>query len=505
MINKVLLIGLDSATWRVVDPLLETGDLPNLERLIARGTSGVMHSDEYSASPVVWTSVATGKQPASHGVEDFFTPQRNLRAKRVWEILSEQDETVGVYQFLVTWPPKPLNGFVVPGWLALDETTQPPELQFIKSFKSAEKRGKNSLGDYLAYGTQALRNGLGRQTMSRAFSYLLRQRQDWTSLDRRFHGQRVDISLSTDYFCHLLNRYRPAFATAIYYQADSVGHFYWKYMEPELFPRVTAEEASRYGQVIPQIYNDLDTAVGRIIEAAGKEYTILVMSDHGMGPVTHPSGYLYRPNIASLLEDLGYATDQEHALIGIDFYLFLGDQDPRASQVDELRNFLNGIVVAETGEQLFEARLESEQYVLIRVETARPELREAMVRLPNGDSCRYADLVSTNERTSGTHEVEGIFIAAGPAIKAGHKVEGVTLTDITPTILALMGRPVARDMDGEVLVDALDERFLEAHPITYIDSYEALPDGDESVEDVDLSAEEREYLEERLRSLGYME
>jgi hypothetical protein len=128
-----------------------------------------------------------------------------------------------------------------------------------------------------------------------------------------------------------------------------------------------------------------------------------------------------------------------------------------------------------------------------------------MVRLPNGDSCRYADLVSTNERTSGTHEVEGIFIAAGPAIKAGHKVEGVTLTDITPTILALMGRPVARDMDGEVLVDALDERFLEAHPITYIDSYEALPDGDESVEDVDLSAEEREYLEERLRSLGYME
>lgn len=464
-----------------------------------------MHSDQYSASPVVWSSIATGKRPAKHGVEDFFTQQQKLRAKRIWEILSEQGETVGVYQFLVTWPPKPLNGFVVPGWLALDQRTHPSELEFIKKFKVAESKGKNSLKDYLAYGTQAIRYGLGRETMARAGAYLLGQRGDWTSLDRRFHGQRVDIALSTDHFCNLLKRYQPTFATTIYYQADSVGHLYWKYLQPELYPRTPTEEINRYGQVIPQIYEDLDAAVGRITETAGDDYTILVMSDHGMGPITHPSGYLFRPKIASLLEDLGYATDQEHALIGIDFYLFLGDQDMNSAEADELLNFINGIVIAETGEQLFEAERESEQYVLIRVKTARPDLEGAPVHLPNGASSRYEELVSTDERTSGTHEVEGIFVAAGPGIKANHKVTGVTLTDVTPTILALMGRPVARDMDGRVLVEALDEHFLEVSPITFIDSYETGPGDNGSVESTELSAEEREFLEERLRSLGYME
>lgn len=500
--NKVLLIGLDSATWRVIDPLMAAGRLPNLAGLMASGSSGTMISDTYSASPVVWTSIATGKTPSKHGVEDFFTPQRQLRAKRVWEILAEQGETVGIYQYLVTWPPKPLNGFVVPGWLALDDETHPPELSFIKSFKSSEKGGANSLTDYLAQGGRALRYGVRPRTAGLAARYL--RSRNSPAKERRFRAQRVDISLSTDYFCNLLDRYRPSFAATIYYQSDSAGHFYWKYMEPDRFPRVSAEDAARYGQVIPQIYADLDLALGRLLNTAGDEYTVLVMSDHGMGPIDHPSGYLYRPRLASLLEELGYSTDQEHALIGIDFYLFLGDQDPQATAVGDLLALINGIVVEESGEQVFEARLVDEQYVLIQVKTARPELKKSAVSVPGGGTYIYGDLVSTNEKTSGTHEVEGIFVAAGPGIKRGRKLGDVRLVDVAPTVLALTGRPVAQDMDGEVLLDALDDRFLADNPIRFVDSYET-PGNGHDVEAIELSLDEREYLEERLRSLGYME
>jgi arylsulfatase A-like enzyme len=500
--KKVLLIGLDSATWRVIDPLLAAGQLPNLAQLMEDGAYGTMISDTYSASPVVWTTIATGKTPAKHGVEDFFSSQSQLRARRIWEILAEQGETVGIYQYLVTWPPKSLDGFVVPGWLALDEKTHPPELSFIKSFKSSEKDGTSSLADYLSNGRCAVRYGLRPRTAGLAAAYLLGRNSP--AKERKFRAQRTDIALSTDYFCNLLDRYRPSFAATIYYQSDSAGHYYWHYFEPERYRDVPVEDVERYGQVLPQIYIDLDAAVGRLVKAAGDDYTVLVMSDHGMGPISHPSGYLYRPKLAALLEDMGYATDREHALIGIDFYLFLGDQDPQAAAVADLLVLVNGIVVEETSEQVFQACLIDEQYLLVQVKTARPELRDCTVCTPGGRIYAYTDLVSTNEKTTGTHEIEGIFIAAGPGIKQSQKLGQVRLVDVAPTILALTGRPVAEDMDGQVLVDALDDRFLAESPIRFIESYEDSGNG-QADETVDLSVEEREYLEGHLRALGYME
>ena len=87
---KLLLLGIDGATWRVLDPLLQAGNLPNLKRLIARGASGVLRSFEYSASPVAWTTIATGKMPAKHNIKDFRVSRRDLRARQVWDILAEQ-------------------------------------------------------------------------------------------------------------------------------------------------------------------------------------------------------------------------------------------------------------------------------------------------------------------------------------------------------------------------------------------------------------------------------
>lgn len=501
---KLLLLGIDSATWRVLDPLLQAGKLPNIERLISRGTSGILRSLEYSASPVAWTTVATGKWPPKHGIQDFCTPQRHLKTNRIWEILAGQGETVGVYHFLVTWPPRALRGFIIPGWLAVDDTTHPPELRFMKAFKSAERAGTNRREDYLSYALQALRYGVRPSTLIRAVGYLLQRRGAWYDLDHRYRAQQVDIALNTDFFCHLLQHYQPTFGTIVFYPPDVVGHFYWKYMEPELFPRVDANAAARYGNVIQDIYHTVDVAVGKILRTVGDECTVFVASDHGMGPATHTSTYLYRPKLADFLEKSGFVTDRSHATIGLDFCLNLLDQPPDTGPLEWLLALLNGMTIVETGEQVFDAQSMPEQYVVIRVEAARPDLKDATIRLPTGETYPYVELVNTTEDTSGTHEPEGIIIAAGPGIKASHAIHHASLVDLVPTMLALLGVPVARDMDGEVLVDAIEESFLRAHPVTYVDSYEADADLGATGEPVGLTAEEREIIEERLRSLGYL-
>lgn len=501
--RKILQIGIDGATWRVINPLIEQGRLPNLARLAAGGASGVLHSSEYSASPVVWTTMATGKEPAKHGIEDFFTPQRKLKARRIWEIFAERGETVGVYQHLVTWPPKPLTGFVVPAWLAMDDETHPRELQFVKALRRAEKRGANNWRKDVQHARQALSHGVHLRTLLRALVYRLARRPGWSELDTRYRGHLVDIDLHTDLFCYLLRKYRPAYATTVYYHADAAGHFYWKYMEPDLFAHVPPGEVERYGGVIPQVYQAIDAAVGRILRAAGDEYTVLVVSDHGMQPAVHSSGYLYRPKLTRVLEEKGYATDQGHALIGLDFYLNLLDQPAYYRSGEALLRMLNGAIIADTGEPVFEARRLLEHYITVRVKAARPELKTVTVQLPTGECYRYAELVSTSEKTSGTHHPEGILIMAGPGIRAGATLEDARLTDIVPTVLALRGMLVARDMDGRVLTGAFDEA-IRGRLVEYVETYES-ETAAVVVDDSGLSDEERSLLEERLRALGYIE
>jgi hypothetical protein len=77
---------------------------------------------------------------------------------------------------------------------------------------------------------------------------------------------------------------------------------------------------------------------------------------------------------------------------------------------------------------------------------------------------------------SGTHAgaPDGVFMAAGDGIREGARARGASVLDVTPTVLYLMGLPVARDMEGRVLTEILDDEFARAHPVTFIPSYESL-------------------------------
>jgi predicted AlkP superfamily phosphohydrolase/phosphomutase len=509
---KMLLLGLDGATWQVLDPLLQAGKLPHIERLIARGTSGVLRSFEYSASPVAWTTIATGKMPARHNIKDFRVSRRDLRAKQIWEILAEQGHKVGIFQYLVTWPPRAVDGFIVPGWLAPDSAAHPSELQFVNEFVNKGRfvrRGEtNSLRDYAQFGACAVRYGLRVPTLLSIVRYMLgRIIVRYEPLDARYRIRRIWMALSTDLFCYLLRRHQPHFAAIVFYQTDSIGHYFWKFSEPDLFRNVDPVDATRYGDVIDRIYCQADATIGRILNLVGDDCMVFVLSDHGMGPAIHESGLLYRPRVEGLLESLGVEWHGgRHAVIGLNFHIRVdrNQSGTWTSGYGRFRAFIEGIRVCETGEQVFETQLLSEGPASVRVKTARPELREAAVQLPNGEIRPYETLVNVEEELSGAHQPEGVVIMAGPGIKQGYKLREAHLADVTPTMLALLGVSVGRDMDGNVLLEAIEEPFLRAHPVAYIDSYEDDADHGGAKEQVSLKDEEREIVEERLRSLGYL-
>jgi predicted AlkP superfamily phosphohydrolase/phosphomutase len=101
---------------------------------------------------------------------------------------------------------------------------------------------------------------------------------------------------------------------------------------------------------------------------------------------------------------------------------------------------------------------------------------------------------------SGTHHPHGILVMAGPAVRSRGIVEGASLVDMAPTLLHLLGLPVPDDMDGMVLLDALDPAFVATHPVRYVSAGAHLT----SDADDDYTDEETETVEGRLEALGYL-
>lgn len=126
---RVTLIGVDGASWNLIDPMLASRELPNLAALIARGATANLETVEPLTSPVVWTSIATGRSPAAHGVTDFLATRLSIRSPSSFERLAHSGLRVGLYDYLVTWPPAALNnGFAIPGWLRRDPSVTPTDV-----------------------------------------------------------------------------------------------------------------------------------------------------------------------------------------------------------------------------------------------------------------------------------------------------------------------------------------------------------------------------------------
>jgi predicted AlkP superfamily phosphohydrolase/phosphomutase len=270
--NRVIVIGLDGATYDLLGPWLEQKKLPNIETFIREGSYGELASTIPPLSPVAWTTSVTGVNPGKHGIFDFLCRQPDSyemrvmnasmrRTKPVWTLLSEAGKKVGVMNVPMTYPPDEVNGVMVSGMGTPGlncNFTYPSTLrdEIIKRF-----------GDYYIGLKDVPEDGQEGSYEQKTIQRLC------DLVDHRF-----------EVATYLMERERWDFFMVVLMATDTVQHLFWKFIDPA-HPLYDKKEARRYGDAIFQIYKKADEKIGRLLKMFGDDTTFIVMSDHGAGPL----------------------------------------------------------------------------------------------------------------------------------------------------------------------------------------------------------------------------
>jgi predicted AlkP superfamily phosphohydrolase/phosphomutase len=535
---RVLVVGLDGASWRILDPLLDDGRLPHLQSLLERGGRSVLDSTMPPLTPPAWASFMTGMNPGKHGVLTFraldysryssfverFATSDSFAHLSIFRALSDAGLRVASVGVPMTYPPFAVNGVMISGTpkVAIDQgTTYPGSLpDELGIFREQPPRlGRKQ--EFRGYMARYL------ESFSRAARVLL-ERETW------------------DLFC------------VVYSNTDWVVHQFWEYYD-ETFPTYSPEGAERYGDVIPEEYERADRALGELLEKVGRDTLVVVMSDHGAGPTGHRSvalnlwlaekGLLTSGNghaklasgRAKLLERtrlltptpvLDYARrylpdrikaaisagrlniadiefDQTRAyrvplmpmydavVLNVRGRQPTGVVDPGETAVlrqqlkrelQQLRDPEDGrslIARAWTREELFSGPYldDMPDVVLEYAEgyTGGPELDPPLVRPIDHFFLR---------RDSGFHRQDGILVAAGPTVDRGGFPSAADITDVAPTLLAALAQPLPADMDGHPIGAVAGEGWTVSEP-----AEDRLERRQESIE--------QDEIRKSLESLGY--
>ncbi|MDY7075597.1 MAG: alkaline phosphatase family protein [Chloroflexota bacterium] len=265
--SPVVIVGWDSASLDVIGPWLEAGELPNLQKLIAEGVSGKLRSTIHPMSGPAWASFMTGKNPGKHGIFDWtrhvdgnydasLVNSDSLCSKTLWEIANEVGLTTGVINVPVTYPPCVVDGYLVSGLLTpsiKSDFTFPPHL--------ADELHQATDG-YVIHGQEWYTEGKEAICIEDTI----------ITLEKR--GQAV---------VHLL-RTRPCDLNVFVFTAtDSIQHRFWKYMDPD-FPGYKPEYA-QHADAVLRVFRKADAILGEILAQMPQDATVIVVSDHGAGPL----------------------------------------------------------------------------------------------------------------------------------------------------------------------------------------------------------------------------
>lgn len=528
-----LVIGLDAATWRVIDPMLEDGELPNIATLVKDGVRGPLSSTVPPMTPLAWTSMATGVNPGRHGIFDFLDqdPETHeiapvdfskMDTPAIWDVFASEDRTAGFVNFPLAHPPRQIDPFFVGGIPAHAKQTV--------AYPEDVQRYLDEIG------------------------YDVHPHVDpEVHLEGFYRAVRKLTETQLEATLELADRYDPELLWTVFMGLDWVQHHLW-------------EETVDGEPAVPAFYRFIDDAVGELVELVDGDGTVCLVSDHGARPV---EGVVH---INSLLEKLGYLQQREEdSSIGervrdsvMNTAWSIGEQLPPglkrlakryapSEMQDEIRaaagvgqrgmadridwpnteafsygymgriflnseaRFENGVVPSEQVSDL-RASLAAALSDVVHPETGGPMFESVKTReeLYEGSyMAQAADLVAiptdweysmfgdfSDEwvhppgSRSADHDEAGVFVLSGPSVKPGEAT--VDVTDIAPTMLHLCGLPVVEGMDGDTRTDLLTDEARSARSVSTV------ADVPVSVASESYSPEEQHEVEERLEDLGYM-
>lgn len=558
---KVFVLGLDGATWDILQPLIEAGTLPNLARLRREGASGTLRSVFPPLSPVAWTGVMTGKNSGRHGVFEFLefghdpmrgrvNSSRSIASELVWEIAARHGKAAVAGAVPMSYPPRKVAGvsflgdFLAPAD-APDFASDPQLLADLEAALGTPYRPWNTAvhdGGREAEALKSLTEFLHHHLA--AVRWLARHR-DW------------------DLFVYDLMA------------VDRIQHELWHAWDPS--HRVAkGRDLSAVRAGFVDFWRRLDDGIGQIASELPQDTALVLISDHGFGPIEWYVNFnvwlLERGYIA--LDDSFYVKQKhwfwKRGATPEWFYGLMarfGSAESRVSRfrgkqmtwVDRLADaaflsrrhvdwsrtrayaqgnfgqiFLNrkgrqpnGCVEPGEVRDLLD-QLKADLSELKHPETGAPLVervyeREELYEGPHAElgpdltvvlgDWRYRTIglydFTTNRVISpafgptGDHRMEGILVASGPPFRPGSAPGAdADLLDIAPTVLRLLGITPPADMDGRVLDELLDPSRLPA-----IDTDDEAAPADSTpapAEPAGYTAEEQAVIEQRLADLGYL-
>ncbi|HTI14693.1 MAG TPA: alkaline phosphatase family protein [Dictyobacter sp.] len=480
---RVFLLGVDGLTFHILRPMMERGLLPHFQRLYTDGVHGTLQSTVPPMTPPAWMSIATGLAPAKHGVYDFWDYKRadqGLQAyvitqrkggQAIWNILSEWGKRVIVANVPMTYPPEPVNGIMVSGYMAPDMTAH---VTYPLDFKRELLR---KVPEYRIDLTPAV---AGEQVGNVLAATL-------------------DITRSRIQLLQLLLEKTWDFCFLTFVGADRIQHVYW-------------DAITSMQPLAVQYYQMLDEALGMIISALQKEDLLMLVSDHGfqgakknfylqeylcrlgltqmrsqsvrykaklrgdavallwsLGLRGFPSWLrqrLYRSGIlptaqqlhAVCLPDLNWATTSvfipspSGSIAGY-ADIFISD-DLTEQDIAQLQQTLNAIRDPSTGEPFAVALYREDAFGTGPY--APPERH--LILISGADMTPLTELGghslwSTRKKRIGIHHPDGVLCLYGAQIKHGVEIAPAHVYDIVPTILSFMGVPLPETLDGRAITD----------------------------------------------------
>lgn len=551
--SKVVVMGLDGASFKVIDPLLRDGKLPNLARLIKEGTRSLLQSTVHPLSAPAWASFATGKNPGKHKIVDW--RERNVDTyhsdivsshsfgphKTIWEIVNRWDKSVGVFNVPLTFPPKPVNGFLVSGILTPRQSAR---------FTYPDPLAQELQGKFDYHPTMEVTYEEGKENIF-------------------FDNLKCRLAVKEKVILHLLKNYNPDLLIFVMMETDQVQHVFWKYMD-KAHPEHISGKYAPYSDAIYEIYRQIDGVIGNILEVISDDTSVIVMSDHGGGPLhkvvyidklfcnlglirfkrtpitilkkvllksrihvfaysvlakfgLNPRTWVPRgkrtkfQNVFLSSKDIDWKQTKAYTSGGFgQISINLKGREPQGcvdpADYEKLRDFITAklyeIEDEETGVKVVDKVYKKEE---IYHGDNLENLPDLLFRMKNYTYITSRALGLFEKRlmgrsqfgptgNSGAHSSEGIFIAKGGGIKGNFETNNARITDLAPTILYMLGIPIPQDMDGKVLVDIFQEDFLRRHPITY-----QTPEREGRGENLNVySPDEQKKVKEMLQSLGYL-